>query len=132
MENRTILDIGSILSDFNKEAASRYGRRFQDNITKQYDQKKQDAQVPESEDKEPIEDFDDAYRESCHILENIKKKWGSDNTGENLSNIYYQRDLLYLYDRLTLDMNYLNAYPDRNSEWLEKLLELKYEIRNML
>jgi len=28
-------------------------------------------------------------------------------------------------------MDYLNGYPDRNNEWLENLLELKYEIRNM-
>ena len=61
-----------------------------------------------------------------------KVKWGMNDTDQNLHNMYYQRDLLYLYDRITLDMNYLSAYPDRNEEWLEKLLELKYEIRNLL
>ena len=58
-------------------------------------------------------------------------KWGMNDTDQNLHNMYYQRDLLYLYDRITLDMNYLNGYPDINCNWHDMLLELKYEIRNL-
>ena len=65
------------------------------------------------------------------VLDNIKQKWGADDTDQKIFNTFYQKDLLYLYDRITLDMNYLKENQERNDAWLEKLLELKYEIRNL-
>lgn len=126
MDNKNILNIGSLLTDFNQGAVAKFGMLF-------HEKKETDfAQMADCADREPIGDYDATYQELCHLLDNTKHKWGIVNTEQNLFNVYYQRDLLYLYDRITLDMNYLSAYPDRNEEWLEKLLELKYEIRNLL
>lgn len=132
MDNRKIIDLGSLVAEFNQEAASKIGKRFQENHTNQGKNETRSAETTEYEDTDRIYDYDAAYQELCHILDNIKQNWGTDNIECNLNNTYYQRDLLYLYDRITMDMNYLNGYPDRNMEWLEKLLELKYEIRNLL
>lgn len=128
MDNKNILNIGSIFADINLQAA---GRFIQDNITNQVKEDQSNAAAVKYEDREPIGDYSITYQELRHILDNIELKWGTDDTDSNLFNTFYQRDLLYLYDRITLDMNYLNGYPERNNEWLEKLLELKYEIRNM-
>ena len=126
MDNKNILNIGSLLTDFNQAAAVKFGKLFQEK--KETDS----AQAADYADREPIGDYDATYQELCHLLDNTKHKWGIENTEQNLFNAYYQRDLLYLYDCIALDMDYLSAYPDRNEEWLEKLLELKYEIRNLL
>ena len=132
MDKKTILDIGSILSDFNQEAASKVSSFVQDKLTDQGGKEAQDSQAAEHEDREPIFDYEATYQEACQILENIKAKWGAEDTDHNLQDPYYQRDLLYLYDRINLDMDYLNEYPESNNEWLEKLLEVKFEIRNLL
>ena len=132
MDNRKIIDLGSLVAEFNQEAASKFGKRFQDNPTNQGNNGTCNNETTEYEDTDRIYDYDAAYQELCLILDNIKQNWGTDNIESNIYNTYYQRDLLYLYDRVTMDMNYLNGYPDRNKEWLEKLLELKYEIRNLL
>ena len=129
MDNRNILDIGSIISDIKLGAASKISQVFQEKKSNEDDS--YFSQATEFEDKGPIGDYEATYQELCHLLENIKQKWETEDPDENLANKYYQRDLLYLYDRISLDMDYLNGYPDRNNEWLEKLLELKYEIRNM-
>ena len=134
MDNKNILDIGSIMSDINLGTASRFGRLFQEKEMNQDGKDPIVAHSTEYEDKGSIGDYEVTYQEICHILDNIKQKWGTDtdNIAHNLLHKYYHRDVLYLYDRITLDMNYLNGYPERNNEWLEKLLELKYEIRNLL
>ena len=132
MGNKSILDIGSIISDINAGTASKIGWGFPEKSINEYGAEKQDPQNVEYEDKGPIGEYEVTYQELYHLLENVKKKWAAEDLEQNLSNTYYKRDLLYLYDRITLDMSYLNEYPDRNGEWLEKLLELKYEIRNLL
>lgn len=132
MGNKSILDIGSIISDINVGTASKIVLGFQGKNLNNDVAEKQDPQKVEYEDKGPIGDYKVTYLELYHLLENVKQKWASEDLEQNLSNTYYKRDLLYLYDRITLDMSYLNEYPDRNGEWLEKLLELKYEIRNLL
>lgn len=132
MDNKNILDIGSIISDINMGTASKFGRFFQERETNQGESLMQEEQLADNKDGEPIGDYAITYQELCDLLDNIKQKWSINDTNQNLYNPHYQRDLLYLYDRITLDMNYLNGYPDRNNEWLERLLELKYEIRNLL
>lgn len=132
MDNKNILDIGSLISDINLGTASKFGRFFQEKEINQDDPITLEEQTSDFKDREPIGDYDVTYQELCHLLDNIKQKWGVNDIDQNLYNIYYHRDLLYLYDRITLDMNYLNGYPDRNNDWLEKLLDLKYEIRNLL
>lgn len=130
MDNKSILDIGSLLADINQGTALKIGRFFQD---AQEDQRgTSSVKTDEYEDRGQIGDYENTYQEICHLLNNIKQKWNADTPEQNIFNPYYQRDLLYLYDRITLDMNYLNDNPERNNEWLEKLQELKYEIRNML
>lgn len=126
MDNRNILNIGSLLNDFNQGAAAKFGKLFQEKIETDM------SEQTEDEDREPIGDYAVTYQELCHLLDNIKHKWGTDMTDQNVFNTHYQRDLLYLYDRITLDMDYLSIHSDRNDGWLEKLLELKYEIRNLL
>ena len=131
MDNRNILDIGSIISEINLGTASRFGRLFQE---KEIDEDKatiNEEMAVEAKDNEPIGDYGIAYQELCHLLDNIKQKWGADDTDQKIFNTFYQKDLLYLYDRITLDMNYLKENQERNDAWLEKLLELKYEIRNL-
>ena len=132
MNNKNILDIGSIISDINLGTASRFGRILQEKGVGQRETPILEKQAAENKDREPIGDYDVIYQELCHLLDNIKLKWGANDTDQNLYNSYYQKDLLYLYDRITLDMNYLNGEPDRSNGWLENLLELKYEIRNLL
>lgn len=131
MDNKNILDIGSIISDINLGTASKIGRAFQDKMTNVGNEEMHDLQTDKYEDKGPIGDYEVTYQELCQLLENIKQKWETEDPNENLVNMYYQRDLLYLYDRISLDMEYLSGYPERNAEWLEMLLELKYEIRNL-
>lgn len=131
MDNRNVLDIGSIISDINLGTATKIGKAIHERISNQEEEELYSSQTAEYEDKGPIGDYDTIYQEVCHILEIIKQKWGVDDTDSNMLNTFYQRDLLYLYDRITLDMEYLSDYPERNSEWLDKLLELKYEIRNL-
>lgn len=128
MDNKNILNIGSIFADINLGVATKI---IQEKIPNQ-DEKQHDANETVYEDKGSIGDYSVTYQEIRHILDNIELKWGTDDTDSNLLNTYYQRDLLYLYDRITLDMNYLNGYPERNNQWLEKLQELRYEIRNLL
>ena len=128
MDNKSILNIGSIIADINLGAATKI---IQEKLPNQ-DEKQADTNETVYEDKGPIGDYSVTYQEIRHILDNIELKWGTDDTDSNLLNTYYQRDLLYLYDRITLDMNYLNGYPERNNQWLEKLQELRYEIRNLL
>lgn len=132
MDNKNLLDIGSIISDINLGTASKLGKAFQEKIANHGEEEEQNSQQAVYEDKGPIGDYEATYQELCWLLSNIKQKWETDNAEVDLNNIYYQRDLLYLYDRITLDMDYLNGYPERNSEWLENLLELKYEIRSLL
>ena len=132
MENKKILDVGSLLSDFNQGAASKFGKFVQEKLAYQDKKETVAVQTAEYEGKEPVGDFDVTYKELCNILDSIKKKWGKHDTDSILFNSNYQRDLLYLYDRISLEMNYLNEYPEINNEWLDKLQELKYEIRNML
>ena len=132
MDNKKILDIGSLFSDLNQGAASKFGQFFQDKIAIPDKKETSSTQTTEYEDRENVGDYDVSYQAIRYTLDNMKQKWGTDDIESNLFNPYYQRDLLYLYDRITLDMNYLGADPDRNNEWLEKLLELKYEIRNLL
>ena len=132
MDNRNILDIGSIVSDINLGTAYKIGRAVQDKISNLGEEEIHSTQTDEYEDKGSIGDYEVIYQELCHLFENIKQKWREEDPDQNLVNPYYQRDLLYLYDRISLDMDYLNGYPERNNEWLEKLLELKYEIRNLL
>lgn len=133
MDNRNILDIGSIISDINLGTASKFGRVFHEKIATQGEEEEHIPQMDMCEDKGPIGDYESTYRELSLLLDNIKQKWGIyNNTEVDLFNTYYQRDLLYLYDRISLDMDYLNGNPERNNGWLEKLLELKYEIRNLL
>ena len=126
MDNKNIINIGALLNDFNQGAAAKFGKLFQEKKDADF------AMTPEYEDGDPIGDYTAIYQELCHLLDNIKHKWNADQTEQNIFNTYYQRDLMYLYDRITLDMDYLNTYPERNSGWLEKLLEMKYEIRNLL
>ena len=132
MDNKNILNIGSIISDINLGTASKIGRMIQEQITDSGEEDARIAQEVESEDREPIGDYEFEYQHLCQLLDNIKQKWAEKDPERNLVNAYYQRDLLYLYDRIALDMDYLGGYPDRNSAWLEDLLELKYEIRNLL
>ena len=132
MENKKILDVGSLLSDFNQGAASKFGKLFQEKPTNQDDKETNCKETAEYEDKEPICNYDATYQELCNILENIRNKWGAYDANSILFNSYYHRDLLYLYDRITLAMNYLNGFPDGNMERIEQLQELKYEIRNLL
>lgn len=132
MDNRNILDIGSIISEINLGTASKFGRLFQEKDPDQDENETIATQVDEYEDRGSIGDYEVVYQEICHLLDNIKQKWGTDDIEHNILNTYYHRDLLYLYDRITLDMNYLNGHPERNNGWLEKLLELKYEIRNLM
>lgn len=132
MDNKNILDIGSIISDINLGTASKFGKFFLDKEMEQVETAIQEEQAVENKDLEPIGDYNVTYQELCNLLDDIKRKWGGNEIDQNLLNKYYQKDLLYLYDRIALDMNYLDGYPDRNNEWLEKLLELKYEIRNLL
>ncbi len=130
MDNKKILDIGSIISDINLGAASKFSKFFPEK--NQVEVTIQEAQEYEYKDQEPIGDYNVIFQELRNLLDNIKEKWGSNEIDRNLFNKYYQKDLLYIYDRIELDMNYLDGYPERNNEWLEKLLELKYEIRNLL
>ena len=132
MDNKNVLDIGSIISDINQSAATRLVKLFSEIQTGQDKKESHDTKPAEYEDRDPISDFDAIYQELYNVLSNIKQRWGTDDTERNLFNSYYQRDLFYLYDRITLDMNYLKGYPDKNDEWLEQLQELKYEIRNLL
>ena len=129
MENRYIFDIGSIIAEINMGTATRFGMFFRDN-----EMDTAEASLPEEQvaDREPIGDFGVIYEELCNLLEDIRQKWSEDDEEERLFNTCYQKDLLYLYDRITLDMDYLNGFPESTGEWLEKLLELKYEIRNLL
>lgn len=129
MENKTILNIGSIFAEIHLETAAKF---IQEKMPDQDEEKQGDTNQVQYEDREPIGDYSVSYQEVRNVLDNIEMKWGKDNSDSNMLNKYYQRDLLYIYDRITLDMNYLGEYPDRNKEWLEKLLELKYEIRNLL
>ena len=130
MDNKHILEIGAVLADFNQEAAMKFGNFVQEKLGNP--DKKDNEGKTEYKDKERIDFYDAAYNEVCDLFDRIKEKWGTDNIETNLLNPYYQRDLLYLYDRITLDMNYLKEYPEDNNEWLEKLLELKYKIRNLM
>lgn len=132
MGNKSILDIGSIISDINAGTASIIRWGFPEKTTNEDGAEKQGPHNVEYEDKGPIGEYAATYQELYHLLENVKKKWAAEDPEQILSNAYYKRDLLYLYDRITLDMSYLNEYPDRNGEWLDELLELKYEIRNLL
>lgn len=124
MDNRNILDIGSIIADINLGTATKIGRAFQDKMPNPGEEI-HGPHADKCEDKGSIGDYEVIYQELRHLLENIKQKWGTENSDENLVNMYYLRDLLYLYDRISLDMDYLNGHPDRNNEWLESLLELK-------
>ena len=121
-----------IIADINLGTASKLGKAFQEKIANQEEEEEQSSQQAAYEDKGPIGDYETTYLELRRLLDNIKQKWETDNSKVDLFNTYYQRDLLYLYDRIALDMDYLNGYPERNNDWLEKLLELKYEIRNLL
>ena len=132
MDNKNILNIGSIISDINLVTASKFSRMLQEQKTDQDEKSANISQEVESEDKWPIGDYEVEYERLCQLLENIKQKWAEEDPENNLGNKYYQRDLLYLYDRITLYMDYLEGYPDKSSAWLENLLELKYEIRNLL
>ncbi len=132
MDNKNLLDIGSIISDINMGTASKLGKVFQEKIANLAEEDGQNSPQVVYEDKGPIGDYETTYQELCKLLDAIKQKWDTGNSEVDLHNTYYQRDLLYLYDRITLDMDYLNEYPERNNEWLEKLLELKFEIRNLL
>lgn len=129
MENRYIFDIGSIIAEINMGTASRFGMFFHDNESEQ-----DEITVPEEqeEEREPIGDYDAAYNELCNLLDDVRQKWSADDPEQRLFNACYQRDLLYIYDRITLDMDYLTGFPEHSNDWLEKLLEMKYEIRNML
>ena len=49
------------------------------------------SQATEFEDKGPIGDYEATYQELCHLLENIKQKWETEDPDENLANKYYQR-----------------------------------------
>ena len=129
MDNKNVLNIGAIIAEINLGAA---GKFIQEKLPNQGKDKSDDADAVEYEDRGPIGDYSFTYQDIRMILDNVEQKWGTDDTDSNLLNPYYQRDLLYLYDRISMDMNYLNGYPERNEEWLGKLLELKYEIRNML
>lgn len=132
MDNKNILNIGSIIADINLGTASKISRMIQEQKTDQDEENTHASQEVEIDDKGPIGDYEVAYQGLCLLLDDIKQKWSEEDPDNNLDNTYYQRDLLYLYDRITLYMDYLGAYPDRNSVWLEDLLELKYEIRNLL
>ena len=132
MKNKSLLDLGSIISDINLGTASKIGRSLQDKMPSLGEDEMHVPQTNEYEDRGPIGDYEVTYQELRRLLDNIKQKWETDNSKVDLFNTYYQRDLLYLYDRIALDMDYLNGYPERNNDWLEKLLELKYEIRNLL
>ena len=129
MENKYILDIGSIIAEINMGTASRFGMFFHDNESDQDETSISEEQIV---DREPIGDYDITYNELCNMLDDVRQKWSEDDTEQRLFNPYYQKDLLYLYDRITLDMDYLSGFPDSSNEWYEKLLELKYEIRNLL
>ena len=108
--------------------ASRLGMIFHDNESEQDETSMTEEQTV---GREPVGDYGATYKELCNLLEDARQKWREDDTEQRIYNVDYQKDLLYLYDRITLDMDYLNGFPDHNNEWFEKLLELKYEIRNL-
>ena len=132
MDNRNILDLGSIISGINLGTAAKLSGLFQEKEVDQGDTATPEKPSADDKERAPIGDYEVTYQELCRLLENIKQKWHPNDADQIVFNAYYQRDLLYLYDRITLDMSYLKENPDRNNEWLAKLLELKYEIRNLL
>lgn len=131
MDSKNILDFGSIWSDVNQEAASKIVKLSQEESVFSGKDDNCDTSTCEFKGQMSIGDYDVIYQEICRIFNKIKETWGTDDIDENRFNRSYQRDLLYLYDRITLDIEYLKEYPNRNDDWLEKLQELKFEIRNL-
>lgn len=131
MDNKNILALGSLLADFNQGAAYKAGQFVQEKLINQDKAETTDAEAAEAEAVELVCDFDAAYQEHCNVLGNIKEKWDINDIDNNLQNKCYMRDLLYLYDRISLDMKYFSIDKEHAEERLQKLLELKYEIRNL-
>ena len=94
MDNKKILDIGSIISDINLGAASKFSKFFPEK--NQVEVTIQEAQEYEYKDQEPIGDYNVIFQELRNLLDNIKEKWGSNEIDRNLFNKYYQKDLLYI------------------------------------
>lgn len=118
MENLNLKNIASIVSgiqsSFNTVIFSNQGKSEND----------------VQEDEESILDCLGEYKRLCALILRTDKKWKHQTLDDNAENKYFLNDYLFIYNEINVDLEYMQNHKAQCEDFVDRFIELKFEIRN--
>lgn len=75
-----------------------------------------------------IVDCSSEYKRLCAMILRTNKKWNKCSI-ENISDTNFIKDYMFIYNCISNDLAYMKDHMDQDEQFINKFIELKYEIR---
>lgn len=118
MENSNLKNIANIVSGIQSS--------FYTVIFGNQDKEENDAQI----DEESILDCLGEYKRLCALILRADKKWKQGTLDDYADNKYFLNDYLFIYKEINVDLEYMQEHRAQCENFVDKFVELKFEIRN--